>query len=433
MIDVATDFIAYQEAVKTRLHRQRLYNQFWSPMMGKVVRKEYTENGQVKYSGIPSGNVIERQDFMIDGYKDTVLVPMLLNLTQAPGYGDQYLVGTGEKAELKYMRGALNQVSAVVNVKDGNMSRYRDMGSLRIYREAMELLTLRMMEFDNGHIISSIYEQHSSNVTAGLSVAPNGIGMTAHYHPNMYVNQIATDGSSGILDVVGTEKMNKTAAEIYTEVLTNYASITHPSVYLLEAISRKLVQLKIKPIKYWGGKPLFLMVVDTPTFYRLRRDTTIKTAIESSWTGAKNFNNPMFAWDYFVYDKFLIVMDELSARSFDTTTSTFSGSTGRYYDLPTLPTSYENCCINVMGASAVGLVIPGEAGKLHTENEKTNFNQNEETAAFSIYGATRGEFVNEDRMDTYYAKKNSTRTFGAAETEEVTNQSSMQVIAKRVA
>ncbi|MHC1574039.1 MAG: phage capsid family protein, partial [Candidatus Syntropharchaeales archaeon] len=304
--------------------------------MGKVMRKEYTENGQPKVSGLPSGNVIEHQDFSIDGYKDTVLIPMLLNLNQAPAYGDQYLVGTGEKADLKYMRGALNQVAAVVNVKDGNMSRFRDMGALRVYREAIELLTNRMKEYDNAHIISALYEGHSSNVTAGLSVAPKGIGMTAHYHPNMYVNQIATDGTSGELAEVGTEKRNKTAAEIYSEVYTNYDSITYPSVYMLEAISRKLESLKIKPVKTWGGKPLYLMIVDTPTFYRLRRDSNIKAAITAGWTGVKKFNSPLFTWDYFVYDRYLILSDTLSARSFDTTTSTFSGSSGRYYDLPTL-------------------------------------------------------------------------------------------------
>jgi hypothetical protein len=424
----ATDFVAYQEAVRTWCHRERMDNQFWAPMIGSVIMNEKLENGQTKYRGIPSGNVIEKQEFKIGDYKDTILIPMITELTQPPSYGQQYLVGAGEEVGFKYMRSFINQVGCVIKEKDGNMSEYRDKGALQSYKYVMDLLTTRMKVYDNAHIIGSIYEQHSNNVLEGIGVAPGGIGATAHYHPNMFVNNIATDGTSGSLAAVGTEKRNKTAAEINTAVETGYANLTYPSVYLLEAIAEKIEELRMKPITSWGGKPLFLYIVDTETFYRLRRDTTIKAGIDNAWTGAKNWNNPIFMYDMFVYDKFMVIKDTLTARSWDTTSDSFSGSTGHFYDLPTNPSSYENSCGIVLGSSALGWAMPGAAGRLHTKDEITNFEQNKEKTAFSIYGVTRGEFVPEDSLATYYAKKNTIKTFGGACSEDVINQSSMIVI-----
>jgi len=428
----ATDFIALQEMISEQMHRMRFTNLLWGKVMGRVIMHEQFMNGQYHYTGIPSGQIVEKQEFVIAGGKDTIMIPMITELEQAPGYGDQYLVGTGEDIDFKYAKTAVNQVSAVIKLKDGNMSRMRDMAALKSYKYHMNLLNNRMSVFDNGHIIGSIYEQHSNNVLAGLSISPSGIGMTGHLHPNMYVNQIATDGSSGSLLAVGTEKINKTAAEVYAEVYTDHASMTKPSVYTLIAIAKKVEELKIKPVQMGkNGTPKYLLVVDTDTFYTLRFDTTINAAILAAYTGGKTYESPIFGFDSFEYDKFIVIRDSLTARSFDTTTSTFGGSTGRFYDAPTLPSSYENSTMVLLGASAIGIAIPGSAGRLHFEDEITNFKQNEERAGLSIYGACRTDWVDEDRVATYYAKKLANKTIGGAETSEVLNQSSMLILVLR--
>ena len=436
MKEYSTSFIALQEAIKVKMHRERFENQFWGPMIGKVIKQEQLDNGQVKYSGIPSGNVIEMQDFFIGGAndgKDTVMIPMIQELEQDPGYGELYLVGTGEETDFKYCKAFVNQTSAVIKLKDGNMSSMRDKAALRSYRYHLDLLNNRMKIFDNGHIIGSIFEHHSNNVLTGLSLAPNGIGATAHLHPNLYANEIATDGTSGSMIAIGTEKRNKTAAQMQTAVRDDYADLTLPSSYLLEAAARKCAELHIAPVTKWGGKPLYLTIVDIPTFYQLRRDTLIKDSLDKSWTGIKNFNNPLFMYDMFVWDKFLIIKDTLTARSWDTTTESFSGTNGRFYNLPTMTSGKENTVMCIMGKSSVGFAIPGANGKLHFEKEITNFKQNEEQAGLSIYGAARMDWVEEDRVSTYFAKENADKTFGGMETSDVKNQSSLLIVAKRVA
>lgn len=433
---VATDYIALQEIIRERARRVREDNLFWSRFTGHVQMMDtLLDNGQHKYKSLPSGQVVEKQDFIIEDSRDTVMIPSIEELKQYPTYGDAYLSGTGETVEFKFMKAFINQVSGVIKVKDGNMSDLRDKGSLKSYHYNMSLLNNWFAKVDNAHIIGALYEQHSKNVLAGLNEANNGIGVTGHYHPNMYYNKVATDGTSGAITVVGTEKRNKTAAQITAAAHTDYAAMTYSSSYMLDALVEKAQDLHIQPVLTWqdsngNSVPMWILVVDLKIFNRLRRDTTIKDNLIAAWTSSAKWNIPLFMNNFFAYNQCLIMIDTLTPRHWNNDTQNFIGTGAHYYERPDNTTSEDNSVINLLGASALGWAIPAGVGDAHFEDEVTNFKQNEERAGLSINGVCRADFVEEDRVATYFAKKNATETIGGAETKDVLNQSSMQLIVK---
>jgi hypothetical protein len=373
-----------------------------------------------------SGIVNQIKGFDTANGLDSCLIPVQKPLEVPAVYGDQDLEATGEKLSFNLKRCFINQGSKVVTLKEGNMSAYRERNLERSEERGVPAIVEFWSKQKNSEMISALYEGHSYNTTVGLNNAPGGIGAKQALHPNMYYNTVnATTGQSGSIITIGSEKVNKTPAEINAKISTGYSDLTLPSPYMFDAVIEKLKKLKIlEPVKFMGSK-FYLCVASLAVRRALMANEAFIKRIDTLTDVLAEFrHNPYFSALDLVMDNVILKFDDIVSRPWNSTNSTFMGT---HYMLENSYASGENHAFLYFlgkGALGAGLVDP-----VRVETQQRNFRQAKEAALMEIYGYARGESVSDADEANYFSKGNRTRTVNTSQFD-VLNQTSMMLACK---
>lgn len=363
--------------------------------------------GKASYS-VPN-SIVSRTDsaaFINEG-TDFMLIPMLRKLQQKPKYGSQFLEGAGEDLRHLFRRVYINQMSGVVTLQKSLMDKLRTDKFEQNFAQAIPELSSWFAEQMNANFISAIYEGHSMNVTEGLNDSPDGIGVMASYHPNMYYA-----GSNDTVVQVGTEGKTKTQAEINSA--TN-STPTAPSANILYRLSEKLVELHVQKVQMADGM-YWCAIINQETWHKLIKDNTIRGDFQAVASGTM-YNNPFFSSKVYRWGEFLFVVDNVAARKYHHAVG-FNGLNG-YNELPTFASGKNNNTITILGNNSMSFAEPRKPSIVL---DSTNFEQQKEAAAISIFGVSRNDNVDKSIELTYYEVGKAVKTFNAAQT--VVNQSS---------
>jgi hypothetical protein len=412
-----------QDAVLRRLYQPQL---LFAPWVGKV-ETELVSNvdGSKRYEIISgSGSIVEHVSGFVGKGTDTVEIPLAMDLTEAPLYGNAFLPGTGEEQEIRVRECFINEISKVVNKKKGRLDALRTSVIERFRQSSEPSLRRFLKKWLNSEFIGAIYEGHSPNCTAGLNSSPDGIGCVKVMHPNMYVNKVdATTG--GDIDAVGDEYKNKTTAQITAAAHTGYGDLEKVSARFFEEMAIVLKRLNIQKAAKFKGVKKWLAMIDTAMLNTLQNDAKYKNLIEQVFMGSE-YKNPMFEQEVFAVNQFLLLVDDTAARAWNNTTLDFKG-TNDYVGAPTFTSGKDNGVVTVLGSGALGFAEPLP---LETAIEQSNFNKFIELAASMIVGVSRGEYPALANKNDYFAKGKAVDTvLGTA--FPVINQSSAMFIVKK--
>lgn len=383
---------------------------FFAPWTGDVeTEKRNNADGTVTREIVSASNsIVERVSGFVGEGTDTALIPLLMELEENPLYGNAYFPGTGEDLRYQFRKVFINQLGKVVDKQKSKLDRIRTDKLEQSYKEAAPALMRFMRKWMNAEFISAIYDGHSANVTAGRNNSPDGIGATKVLHPNMFTNGVDPD-TGGSLDVVGTAKQNKTAAEINASKVatgTVGTDIYKASPYFLDRVGETLSDLGVQKAATYNGKKYWLTVMPRKVFNDLKQNDIFRKDIREAFMG-KEYNNPLFRQDVWVFDEFMLAIDNKVPRAWNADTSNFAGTNG-YVGAPTIASGGVNHrFVNVLGTNALGWsdVVPFE-----TRLNKDNFDLFVELLALTIFGIGRGEYVEKDNESTYFAKGNNAET-----------------------
>jgi len=399
--------------LEKRMQKESWYNTFWNKFSGDV-QVLNDDNGQKDFK--LSGKPIEILTQFIEEGRDNLLLPFLADLTGDPVYGDGVLKGTGESMANKWARVYINQTRKAVWKREGKMSEQRQK-SLKMFEQAMPLLSRWFTKLWNQEVARAYYEGLSHNLSA--SKAAHGDGIYKRYHPNFYG---ATGvGSVGVLKVAGTEGQTPTAAELDTAVGL-VAGLTM-TAKLLQAWRIKLLQLRIPQMIVQGGYKFYPILMHPSSIAKLMNDSTFLGAQRAAFTG-KMLELPELSGAQYIYNEFAIFEDIASVRGWDDTTGGFFG------DDESNPTSYEfnptaivdNTCSIVFSNSSMAR---GVASRLQFTEETDDHGNTEEIGGAVIDGFNRVEWAAEANVvETTGGLYYKDTTGGVASGIAVHNQSS---------
>ena len=388
----------------------------FAPWIGDIEYSlEKQSNGEMKFvpTRIPNSIVSRIKGFGGDG-GDTVQVPLLLDLEGPLLMGDHYYPSTGEELRWEYKRCYVNTIAKTVVTKKGSMDDLRKADFEKDYNLAKPALVDKFRKGKNGLFFAAIYEGHSSNITAGLDIAPNGIGAKKILHPNLYMN------NADAVVKIGTIGKNKKVDEMTAAINTNYADLDQISVDFLTAMATTLEDLSIPQSATYKGVSYWLAGLNRALLATLKKEEVFRKAYEQAFMG-KEYDNPMHKQKVFIWEEFMFLIDNRLVRSWDNTAGvlSFEGVNG-YEKPPTYATSKENYGIPILAKNALGY---GDPVPYQTRVGMDNFDLNAEMLALNITGVTRNDHVAEADLETFYSVKNAT-TSTLDEIVAVTNQSS---------
>jgi hypothetical protein len=376
---------------------------FFAPWIGDVETELVTNVDGTRTRQIvnASGSIVERVSGFVGDGTDTAEIPIQLDLEDAPLTGNAYFPGTGEKLRYEWRKVFINQIGKVVERQSGKLERLRTDKLLQIYKRSAPALVKFMRKWLNAEFISAIYDGHSMNVTKGLNDSPEGIGAKRVFHPNMYINGVNASTGADDLIAVGNEGKNKTTAQINASRIVTGTAPTKPSVFFLEKVGEKLDELMIQKQATYQGKKYWLSVLNRPTLNLLKLNETFRKELSAAFMG-KEYNNPLFGHDVWIWGEFMFAVDALVPRAWDASINSFAG-TGGYINRPTYTSSHPHYFIEVFGGNALGWadVIPFET-RTHTDN----FGLFIEMLALLICGLGRGEYVDDAVLGQYFSSGN---------------------------
>ena len=425
--DFITNLAILNSALAKETHDNLLFSHWFSNVSFDEI---ILDNGQRDYRQfIDKPGIVHVMKGMLAQKGDHAMMAIEMGLDQDPKYGDQDLEGTGEVLQNEYAKIFVNLISGVVNVKQGEMDKLRNDRMLKHFERATPALRDWFIRALNAEMISALYEGHSENVTTGIANSPNGIGVSGKYHPNMYYNPIdPSTPAGGSITAIGTEKYNKTAAEINTAINSGYANLEYISPYMLDDLSYLCEYLHIKKAVDYKGQKLYLTVISRDEINMLKQNAAFRATVERAYSG-KGEKNPLISAEAYIYGDHFLLIDAMTPRPWNVTLQNFKGSGAQgYRERGVATASYYNRSLFVLGDGALGMETHPNVD-LQFETEKYNFKQQQEVAGFCIKGIARKEYVSEDDESSYYATKNSSKTI-LSTAYEAYNNSSVQVIVK---
>jgi len=409
--------------IRDKMMRFQLYERLiWYPWIGDIKVQARTDVGllnakdQVK---MPK-SVIHRLsglEFLQAG-TDYIHMPLMLKLEQPEKYGSHNLVGTGETIRHKFRKLFISQMSGTVNLKKSELDKLRTDKWEQYYDWAEPQIIDWFSERLNANFTSCFYEGHSLGITEGLNNAPDSIGAHCILHPNMYG---WNSGLTPALFAIGTEGMNKTQAEINTDVQVGF---TVPTAAAMDLIAEKLTERNIQKGLIVDGQPFWLAVINLRTWHNLKQDANIRADIREV-SSTSMYNNVLFAPKMYRWGDFCFIVDQIAPRSWHVTRAGSPGNLGDfmgnngYHGQPTAHASYPNTTINIYGDGALGFA---DVKAPWTKFDVQNFEQQKEMAMMSLFGLGRNDWIHKSLEPTYYACGNADRAVIGANL--VLNQSS---------
>lgn len=404
--------------------REEVYHSLlFSPFIGEAKVEWEFKDGKPTKRILMSGNVVEKitdWSSMTRGrWADSIEYPQLKRLSGLPAYGDSWIEKTGEDLDYRWSKCFINLMSKNVMNKRGDMDKLRDEDIYNLLNNSKPELTLWLMRQLNAQAISSIYDSASSNVTAGTSVAPNGIGLKKILHPNIYrwTTSIAP---------VGTEYQPKTVAQLDTAGLYS-SDLAIISTTALIHLKKKLRKEMFMPNAPYKGAKYYLIVVSDDEITNLMLEQTFRETCQRADMGYGQNSSYMTSPEVWIWSDFLILVDSLAVRKWAVGYGFKGANEEGYADLPTTGLTDHNFCI-VLGKSALVHAVEKEVNMKFVSRDY-NMGGMQETAVKHVFGWGRIEHVDEDDMESYWIKGQASESY--METAiDVYNKSSMLVIFK---
>lgn len=319
----------------------------------------------------PEKPIIMKTDFKTQGM-DSILIPMLKNLTQQAKYGDAQVSGQGEAQDIWYNKAYINQRIGVVEPPSRNSN--QRIKRLNLYEASRPQLTDWLARDTEIQMMRAFYEGYSENITT--ATASGGLGITKRYHPAIF-----TPDSGQIT---------------WNATLATYANSIHTAVngwagaddqimsanalwkFRTFCVKREIPQMNFGGISFW---PLLLH----PNQVRqLSLDPTFMNGFHQAAERDMR-KNSVFNGMFHFYAGFAIFEREFSVFGASTTSTAITwGATNPKSAVD----SYNVKAAVVFGNSAL---CGGWAFGPHFEEEVTNHAIKREVSVAMIDGYARGE------------------------------------------
>jgi len=400
--------------------KESWYNTFWARWSGET---DISQDDNGNFLHRPSGKPIEMFTDFIQKGRDNMLLPMRMNLSGSPVFGDTVVKGTGEDQDLDWLRLYVNQTRKAVMAQSGAMANeYVKMYNM--VENAAPQLRDWLTKYDNQDVARAYYEGIGENLSTGTS--DDGKGIYKRYHPNFYYN----DG--GVLTTAGTAGSLKTNANVDTGAASGLYGLTSD---ILEFLNPVMMERLIPQIVSEGGHPYWAMVISPEQKAVLAADAGFKAANQAAWTGLGT--NAELKGFVGYYMGFAIFEDLISIRSWSTTNGDFMGtSTATAFAKSVLPADKNQNAI-VFGNASMGKGISRGKSKFTTELD--DHENVKEVAVSVINGYNRADYFDE-AVDGETAGGGATNAFsknnasaGVATAIACTNQSSLILMTKSTA
>jgi len=256
--------------------KESWYNTFWARWSGTT---DISQDDNGNYLTRPSGKPIEMYTDFIQKGRDNMLLPMRMNLSGSPVFGDTVVKGTGEDQDLDWLRLYVNQTRKAVMAQSGAMANeYVKMYNM--VENAAPQLRDWLTKYDNQDVARCFYEGVGENLSTGTS--DDGKGIYKRYHPNTYYN----DG--GVLTSAGTAGSFKTNANIDTAANSGLYGLTSD---ILEYLNPVMMERLIPQIVSEAGHPYWAMVITPEQKSVLVADTAFASANQAAWNGLRQMLN----------------------------------------------------------------------------------------------------------------------------------------------
>jgi len=381
------------------LQNEQLRREFWHKLFLARFVGETTvdDNG----SKIPSGMPIEVLREAAQEGGDSILVPLLRNLSGAGVYNDMQLRGNEETQTLYFQKVYLNQIRHAVK-SDGRMGRQRVKGLdlVNKFRPQLSDWFAHWWEWAFHYTLHNGYSPHvfkgtdtgGYNITSGQKIC----------HPNTYV------ANSGFVTWSATAATYESSIDTDAGALTD-TSTDHFTVALLEDLRVAVIEKKLKPMVTEDGFEFFPMLVHPHQLKQLRNESDWKAAQREANLPGKG--NPIFSGAAGHYAGF-VLYERWLTNAIDTTGAagdvTYGNSTA-YFGESALSNS-DRKVATILGG---GAIAHGEASGPYFDEDNFDYNNSKGVSVGMIGGSARGE-----------TKDDSTDGSNTA----VINQSSIDVI-----
>jgi len=419
--NAAQNYSANVAILQQKTIKESWYNTFWARWSGMTDISQ-DDNGNILTR--PSGKPIEMFTDFIQKGRDNMLLPMRMNLTGSPVFGDTVVKGTGEDQDLDWLRLYVNQTRKAVMAQSGAMANeYVKMYNM--IEEAAPRLRDWLTKYDNQDVARCFYNGVGENLATGTS--DDGKGLAKRLHPNFYYN----DG--GVLTTAGTAGSTKLEANVDTGAASGLYGLTSD---ILEFLNPVMQERLIPQIVSEGGHPYWAGVISPEQNAVLFADAGFKAANQAAWTGLKTNDEQRGFVGY--YAGFALFQDLISIRSWNTTDQGFFGaSTATAFAKSVLPTDKNQNAI-FFGNGAVGKGI--SRGKAKFTTELDDHENIKEIAVSVINGYNRADYFDEavDGETAAYGAANAFSKNNASEAYHTsaiacTNQSSLILMTKSTA
>lgn len=254
--------------LNTKVRREIKDEIFWSKFAGETEVTIDKRTGKKEYT--PSGAGIEiLKDFVSDGM-DHMLIPMILELTNAPIYGDETLWGSEEALDLYYNKVYINQIRHAIKRK-GRTSEQR-VKALKLAKMYKSLLAHWYARIRDIQIAKTFYEGWGPQITT--ATASGGLYINSgqkRCHPNFF-----TAGAGQVTynaDDATYEGNVENAVTALTDTSSDYFSIS-----LVEAMMAEVDKLGIQPLVTAAGTEYIPWVIHPNQARQLRGESDWKAA-----------------------------------------------------------------------------------------------------------------------------------------------------------
>jgi len=396
------------------------FNTIWARWSGATdISRDDNGNTLVR----PSGKPIEMMTEFIQKGRDNMLLPMRMDLSGAPVFGDTVVEGTGEDQDLDFLRLYVNQTRKAVMAQSGAMANEY----VKIYNmieAATPQLSKWLSKYDNQDVSRAFYEGVGENLSVGT--ADDGKGLYKRYHPNWYYN----DG--GVLTSAGTAGSTKTNAHLDTAAASGLYGLTSD---IVEYMNPVLMERMIPQIVSENGMPYWACLISPQQKITLLADSGFKAANQAAWNGLSTNAELQGFVGYYMGVAFF--EDIVAVRSWNTTRGDFFGATQATAFAPSVLPSDKNQNAIFFGNGAIGKGISRDKAKFTTvlsdhENVK-------EIAVSVINGYNRADYFDE-ALDGETAGGGAANAFsknnaaaGVTDAIACTNQSSLILMTKSTA
>lgn len=319
----------------------------------------------------PEKPIIMKTDFESHGM-DSILIPMLKNLTQVAKYGDAQVTNQGEKQDIWYNKAYINQRIGVVKppARMGNQRIKR----LNLFEMSRPQLSDWLARDTEVQIMRAFYRGHSENILA--ATADGGLGISERYHPAIFTPD------AGRITWSGTTATY--ANNIHTAV-NGWAGadnqiMSSDALWKFRAFCNK----REIPAMNFGGIEVRPLLLHTNQVRQLTLDPEFMASFQHG--APREFKgNPIFNGMFHFYAGFALFEREFSVFGISTSASDVTwGATNPKSAVDTYPTK----AAVTFGPSAI---CGGWAFGPHFEEEVTNHAINREVSIAMIDGYARGE------------------------------------------